>query len=135
MLLYGIILGVLFIVLGIASNEDFILTIGAIWSISSLYRFINYINLSKEDKTILKHGYEGAAKFIRRTETLLKSRHRYVVYYGYTDEHGEYHEVEAPGFFTCHQADTIELCKWFQIKYRGKKSVPLVDLHLMKPPD
>jgi len=174
MLIPEIVFAIIGLSIGIASKQPIFIIFGAAPMIRTIYRFIN---LPKKDRMILKHAYKGKAKFIRRTETLLKSRHRYVVYYGYTDEHGEYHEVEAPGFspiirqildlfdnsvkpkvcscltspakycvFCCFirklfgelkfpKNSTIELCTWFQIKYMGKKSVPLVDLHSIKPPD
>jgi len=126
MLIFEIIFGIIGLLLGIAYNQPFLIILGGGSIIHAIYRFIN---LPKKDRTILKHGYKGKAKFIRRTETLIKGRHRYLVYYGYTDENGEYHEVEAPGFFTYNQTNNIQGCLWLPIKYIGKKSVLLVDLH------
>ena len=125
MIISEIIFGIIGLLLGVAYNEVFFIIIGAGSILHAIYRFIKR---PKKDRAILKHGYNGTAEFIRRFELLSKNRHRYSVYYGYTDENGEYHEVVAPGLFTDNQSSNIKACGNFPIKYIGKESVLLVDL-------
>jgi hypothetical protein len=123
-----IIPGIILLILGIANDEMFFIIIGSGIIIYTIYWFIN---LQKNDRTVLKHGYEGTAKFTHSIENLSKSRYRYSVYYEYTDENDEYHEVEASGFFTYNQTENIRVCGYFPIKYIGKESVPLVNLRTL----
>jgi predicted nucleic acid-binding Zn finger protein len=120
--------GIIFLILGIANNEVFFIIIGGGIIIYTIYWFVN---LQKNGQTILKHGYEGTAKFTRSIKILSKNRCRYLVYYEYTDENDEYHEVEASGFYTYDQSDNIKAFGYFPIKYIGKESVPLVNLRTL----
>ena len=122
-------MGIIIMLIGSASHYVFIF-IGGGLIVHSIYKIVN---TPKSSRMVLKNGYDGTAYFVRSSELLGKSRYRYSVCYGYTDENDEYHEVEAPGLFTYDQATSIQGCGSFPIKYIGKESVPLVDLSTLSP--